>query len=125
MCGPNVRFFLFYIKKNQKFKNICPFRKISKISKNGSRVQYGDTISKLFKLQKYMSVSKNFKKSLNSTTLDNTISIVPSANGSNFLLITRCVMISSIILDFSSVHENPLQLETAIVLCCNINKVLS
>ena len=25
------RFFLFYIKKNQNFKNICPFRKISKI----------------------------------------------------------------------------------------------
>ena len=27
-CGV---FFLFYIKKNQNFKNICPFRKISKI----------------------------------------------------------------------------------------------
>ena len=54
-----------------------------------------------------------------------TISIVPSANGFNFLLIKRFVMISSIILDFSSVHENPPELESAIDLCCNINKVLS
>ena len=33
--------------------------------------------------------------------------------------------VSSIILDFSSVHENPPQLEAAVALSCNINKVLS
>src|SRR6185312_15933644 len=59
-------------------------------------------------------IARNIVKSLNSTILDNTISIVPSANGSNFLLIKRCVMISSIILDFSSVLENPPELEAAI-----------
>src|SRR6185437_3810803 len=70
-------------------------------------------------------IPRNNVKSLNSTNLDNTISIVPSANGSNFLLITRCVMISRNILDFSSVHENPTELEAAIALCCNNSKVLS
>ena len=34
------------------------------------------------------------RTSLNWTNFDNTISIVPSADTSNFLLITRCVMIS-------------------------------
>ena len=50
----------------------------------------------------YIVIPRNNIKSLNSTNLDNTISIVPSANESNFLLITRCVMISRNILDFSS-----------------------
>jgi len=54
--------------------------------------------------------------------LDTTKSIVPSANGSNFFFSTRCVIISSIILDFSSVYKNPPELEASIGLCCNINK---
>ena len=67
-------------------------------------------------------IPRNNVKSLKSSTLDTTKSIVPSANGSNFFFSTRCVIISSIILDFSSVHKNPPELEASIGLCCNINK---
>ena len=65
-------------------------------------------------------IPRNNVKYLKSSTLDTTISIVLSANESNFLFITKCVMISSIILDFSSA-----ELEAVIGLCCNINKIVS